>query len=298
MTRSSSSSAIQVDTDSRSQINDDWELVQMEIHPHSFPTSAPKPVNHEKSVSLDRKRDQQGVIIPVNDGEIKDCPCPQVITPQQIAKFRLNFDRAVLVAQNAVADSDITDLTLRRTILSTTDDTFRCTLSPTLPATNQHSSGRCWLFATLNVLRYPAVRYLNVENFEFSESFLHFYDKLEKANSFLEKMIVLAAKDLDDREIVTLLDDPIGDGGDWQPAISLIAKYGLVPKSVFPETYTSKNTENYNSALEYFLISAAHQIRIMLGEKNASLCQMREFKDKCLQDFWKILCIHLGTPPE
>jgi bleomycin hydrolase len=302
MTRSASSSSfssIHVDTDIRAAvIHEDWELVDMEIHRNPFPTThAPNQV-HEESVPLIHKDDQPTVVLLMNDGGLKDCACSQVITPKQIARFRNNFDRAALVAQNAVADSDITDLTLRRTILSTTDDTFRCTLSPTLPATNQHSSGRCWLFATLNVLRYPAVRYLHVENFEFSESYLHFYDKLEKANSFLEKMIALADKELDDREIATLLDDPIGDGGDWQPAISLIAKYGLVPKSVFPETYTSKNTDNYNSTLEYFLISAAHQIRIMLGEQNASLCQVRMFKDKCLQDFWKILCIHLGTPPE
>jgi bleomycin hydrolase len=104
--------------------------------------------------------------------------------------------------------------------------------------TAQKHSGRCWLFAQLNVLRHVAGARLKLKNLEFSESYLAFYDRLEKANHFLTQMIAMADRSLDDRELAFILSRPDNDGGQFDNAVALIQKYGLVPKSAMPETFT------------------------------------------------------------
>ena len=108
--------------------------------------------------------------------------------------------------------------------------------------TNQKKSGRCWLFSTLNTLRQQVAKDLKVKDFEFSQNYDSFYDRLEKANMFYEKMIRLAERDDDDREYLFELDWGDEDGGQFANAATLINKYGLVPKSVMPETFVSENT--------------------------------------------------------
>ncbi len=96
------------------------------------------------------------------------------------------------------------------------------------PVTNQRSSGRCWLFATTNVLRVPVMKKYNLKEFELSQAYLFFWDKIEKANWFLEQMVDTADKDLDERIVQELLGAPVNDGGQWDMASNLVEKYGLV----------------------------------------------------------------------
>jgi bleomycin hydrolase len=165
-----------------------------------------------------------------------------------------------------------------------------------MPATDQADSGRCWMFGTLNLFRFGARQKLNIVNFEFSESYLYLFHLLEQTNFFLERMMEYAGRPLNDRVISMWLEEPITDGGDWSVAINLIEKYGLVPKLVFPETYTSSNTGAVTGILTDLLRGAACQIRTLL-QNGHSMDDVRKFKCEIVGQAYRILCIHLGTPP-
>ena len=135
------------------------------------------------------------------------------ISIDQIKHFRNDFvaDKSAKIAQNAVTNLDINEVALNRSIVSTTNFTFSTQLDD-WTVTNQKSSGRCWLFAMLNLFRVGAMKKLNMKEFEFSQSHVHFWDKFERANHMLEAMIETAHKDADDRTVKWILADPIGDG--------------------------------------------------------------------------------------
>jgi len=138
---------------------------------------------------------------------------------------------------------------------------------------------------------------MNLKNFEFSQAHIHFWDKFERANHLLEAIIETADRPVDDRTIHFLLSDPIGDGGQWNMAMNLIRKHGLVPKSAFPESNTSSATRWMNTELKNILRSSACEIRAIL-EGGGTEDEAREHKEKRIADVWKMLCIHLGTPPK
>ena len=131
----------------------------------------------------------------------------------------------------------------------------------TMKVTNQKSSGRCWLFAALNLFREIAAKKMNVEFFELSQNFIAYYDKLEKANYFLESIIKTADEDVDSRLVRHLLAAPEGDGGQWDMMANLVKKYGLVPKAAMPETFQSENTRSLNAAINIKLRRAAAILR-------------------------------------
>ena len=164
-------------------------------------------------------------------------------------------------------------------------------------ATNQKSSGRCWLFATLNLFRPGTMKKMNVKEFEFSQAHIHFWDKFERSNHFLEAIIETSGRPVDDRTIHFLLSDPIGDGGQWNMAMNLIRKHGLVPKSAYPESNSSSSTRWMNSILKDILRSSASEIRGIL-DSGGSEKEARLHKESRMEDIWRVLCIHLGTPPE
>ena len=223
---------------------------------------------------------------------------PGEITKKQIEKMRKEFesDSSARVAQNAVTSNNLSSVTLRRDLVQEIDFTFSTKLDE-WKATNQKSSGRCWLFATLNLFRPGTMKKMNVKEFEFSQAHIHFWDKFERSNHFLEAIIETSGRPVDDRTIHFLLSDPIGDGGQWNMAMNLIRKHGLVPKSAYPESNSSSSTRWMNSILKDILRSSASEIREIL-DSGGSEKEARSHKDSRMEDIWRVLCIHLGTPPE
>ena len=223
---------------------------------------------------------------------------PGEITKKQIDKMRKEFesDPSARVAQNAVTSNNLSSVTLRRDLVQEIDFTFSTKLDE-WKATNQKSSGRCWLFATLNLFRPGTMKKMNVKEFEFSQAHIHFWDKFERSNHFLEAIIETSGRPVDDRTIHFLLSDPIGDGGQWNMAMNLIRKHGLVPKSAYPESNSSSSTRWMNSILKDILRSSASEIRGIL-DSGGSEKEARSHKESRMEDIWRVLCIHLGTPPE
>ena len=170
------------------------------------------------------------------------------------------------VAQNAVAQTSIDEVALDREVVVGIDTTVSNLLDD-WTVTNQKNSGRCWLFAGLNLLRVGAAQAMNLKEFEFSQNHLMFWDKLERANFFLEAMIETADRDLDDRTVSFLLSDVTNDGGQWNMFVALVAKHGVVPKSVMPETQSSSRTGRMNEILSSVLRQGALEVRARAGEE-------------------------------
>ena len=159
--------------------------------------------------------------------------------------------------------------------------------------TNQKSSGRCWLFAGLNTMRYEIMKKLNLETFELSQSYQMFYDKLEKANYFLEGILATLDEPLSGRLVNHLLTAPVQDGGQWDMFVALVEKYGCVPKSVMPESFHSSNSGMMNKMLTLKLREDAMQLRAM----ERDLDKQRAAKEEMLCEIYRMLCICLGEPP-
>ena len=220
------------------------------------------------------------------------------ITEVQIKKYRKKFeeDKLAKIAQNAVTNVSLPNLTLNRELVNEITPTFSVKLDD-WSVTNQKRSGRCWLFAALNLFRVGAMKKMNLKDFEFSQSHIHFWDKFERSNHLLESIITTSDREINDRTIDFLLGDPIGDGGQWNMAMNLIRKHGLVPKSAYPESDSSSSTRWMNVMLKDILRSSACEIRKII-DGGGSFEEARIHKEKRISDIWKILCIHLGTPPE
>lgn len=133
-----------------------------------------------------------------------------------------------------------------------TPDYFHVELKPETLVTNQKSSGRCWMFAGLNILRYNIISQLSLPNsFEFSQSYLFFWDKLERMNYLIDTVTDFHENNmsLDDRKVQFIMKDPFGDGGQWSMFVNLVNKYGLVPKSAHDESVHSSNSRGVNMVL-------------------------------------------------
>jgi len=220
------------------------------------------------------------------------------LTPELLARFREAFaaNPTHRVAQNAVTQVTVDDVALNRAIVTATDHTFSHRLDE-WSVTNQKRSGRCWMFAGLNLLRVGAMKKLGLKSFEFSPNYLMFWDKIERANYFLEAIIETAERDVGDRTVSYLLNRPAEDGGQWNMFVNLVKKHGLVPKSLMPETESSSNTTRMNSILRRKLREGAKTLRDQHAA-GASLEALRAIKEEILAVIYRILSIHLGTPPE
>ena len=137
---------------------------------------------------------------------------------------------------------------------------------------------------------------LDLDEFEFSQIYLQFWDKLEKANKFLECMIAGRDRDLMDREVVFLLQDPCPDGGYWESFADLVTKYGVVPKEAMAETASSEGTDMMNRVLALALRRQATQLR-EIYQQTGSVAKMREAKEKMLAEVYRVLVLNLGEPP-
>lgn len=162
--------------------------------------------------------------------------------------------------------------------------------------TNQKRSGRCWMFAALNCMRFQVIKKQNLEDFELSQSYPLFYDKLEKANYFLESILDTLDEPTDGRLIAHLLATPLNDGGQWDMLCSIVEKYGLVPKTAMPESVSSSATQEMVSYMTEKLREYACVLR--KGHKaGKSMEQLKKEKEAMMETVYRMLCISLGKPP-
>jgi bleomycin hydrolase len=201
---------------------------------------------------------------------------------------------AYRLAQNAVTRVALDDVAINREILNSTDHS-QSVLLDDWKVTNQEHSGRCWLFAGLNLLRVGAMKKMGLKEFEFSQNYAMFWDKIERANYFLEAIIETADRDIDDRTVAYLLESVADDGGQWNMFVAIINKHGLVPKTVMPETQSSSSTGRMNSVLRNLLRQGAKSVR---EAYTRGADAARAEKADVLRVIYRVLCIHLGTPPE
>ncbi len=204
---------------------------------------------------------------------------------------------AVKLARNAAVRGEIINLAMDWEAFRQIDHTFSDMVSGQMPITNQKSSGRCWGFAGLNLFRIYLGRKYNLKQFEFSQNYFMFCDKLEKSNYFLESIIRCADKPWDSRLVMHLLADPIQDGGQWHMFVNLIQKYGVVPQTEMPESFQSSKSMRMNRMIARKLREFAKTLRESHAKGN-SLKDLRMMKKDMLGDIYQILTISLGTPPE
>jgi len=164
--------------------------------------------------------------------------------------------------------------------------------------TDQKSSGRCWMFTGMNVLRNKAIRQHNLPaDFQFSQAYTFFYDQLEKSNLFLQAMIDTYKKPLDDQEVDWLLKNPIVDGGQFTGIANLIDKYGLVPAEAMPETFNTNNTSSISSLIALKLREDGLQLRELAAQKGTTPAQLLQRKTEMLGTIYRMLALTMGEPP-
>jgi len=219
------------------------------------------------------------------------------LSEEAINKIRGSFemDAHTRAMYNSITNNDISSLAVNRDILREHNDLFSHKIK-TKGVTNQKSSGRCWLFAGLNILRPIVIQKHKLKEFELSQSYLAFWDKLEKANCFLENIIEFRDRDILDREMEFLLRTPIPDGGYWENVVNLVEKYGVAPQEIMPETNSSGNTALMNALVSVKLRADAVKLRQMSNEKK-SVKKLRAEKAKMLGEVYKMLAMNLGEPP-
>ena len=193
--------------------------------------------------------------------------------------------------KNALTTTSITTLATNGDNLAMCDTHFSHQVK-TKGITDQKSSGRCWLFTGLNVLRAKMITKHDLKEFEFSQNYLSFYDLLEKSNLFLQGIIDTKHLPLDDRKVEWLLKSPIGDGGQFTGVSNLITKYGTVPKSAMPETYQSNNTRDMRMILSLKLREYALTLR-----ESGKKADLQGLKTAMLTEIYGILVKCLGVPP-
>ena len=176
----------------------------------------------------------------------------KTISSKQINIYRKNFSLSPLYesSMNALTRSKLEDVSMDWETFRTIDHTYSNVISSEMKkVTNQKSSGRCWGFAALNLMRIELAKKYNLGDFEFSQSYFMFFDKLEKANYFLENILATLDKPSDGRLISWLVSSPIQDGGQWDMFVNLMEKYGIVPQSVMPERFHTSNSRSMNQLI-------------------------------------------------
>ena len=192
--------------------------------------------------------------------------------------------------RNALATNSIAALAVNAENLAMIDTHFSDRVQ-TKGITNQLSSGRCWLFTGLNVLRAKMINKYDLPSMEFSQNYNSFYDLLEKSNLFLQAIIDTRSLPLDDRKVDWLIKNPIGDGGQFTGVSNLIMKYGVVPKEAMPETYQSNNTSGMLNILRQKLREYALELRELKPAQTAAR------KEAMLSEVYRILAECVGVPP-
>jgi len=217
----------------------------------------------------------------------------------------LASDSKTQLARTVLAQSNIKSILTSRSAIIKDSHVFNTEVDfKTDPITNQKSSGRCWLFATTNVLRYNVMKKLDLKDFQCSQSYLFFYDKLNKANYYLELSLQLADLPLDDRLVDNLSGDLISDGGQWDMAVNILENYGIVPQALYPESTHSSLSSPLNTLLKTKLREHALILRDLSASLKASSLSagqmqatLRSKKEELLKEVYTVMTATLGVPP-
>lgn len=225
------------------------------------------------------------------------CKAPLALSPQQLSAWETEYtsDPTTALAATVLANhGPTTSLINREKYIASAVNVFSHTVEPKgAPVVNQHQSGRCWLYAATNVMRIPVMRRLNLEELELSPSYLFFYDKLEKANYFLDQIEQTAGEQVEGRLIQHLLTDPVCDGGQYDMFRNIVEKYGLVPNHVFPDSFNTKASNHVNEMITTLLRQYAQEIRAALKANE----DVAALKEKQIKSIHRLLVLSLGAPP-
>ncbi|XP_069801742.1 bleomycin hydrolase [Dendropsophus ebraccatus] len=221
---------------------------------------------------------------------------------EKTAAFRkkLKAEPRFVLAQNVATCSDPLEVCLQRQTVQDSVHVFQHTIpAEGKPVTNQKNSGRCWIFSCLNVMRLPFIKKFNLEEFEFSQPHLFFWDKVERCNYFLNAFVETAHQNepIDGRLMQFLLSNPSNDGGQWDMLVNLIEKYGVIPKKCFPESHTSEATRRMNDILNHKMREYCLRLRNMVS----SGCTKEEISaalDTMIEEVYRVVSICVGSPPE
>lgn len=223
----------------------------------------------------------------------------QAITPEVLTQLQKTVTPQDKAVRNALAGTSIAVLAADESSLLPVDDHFTYRVK-NKGITDQASSGRCWLFTSLNVMRASAIQKHNLDGLELSQSYLFFYDQLEKANLFLQGIIDTRQKPMDDRMVDWLFQNPLSDGGTFCGGADLIEKYGLVPVEVMPDNYQAQNTAQIDMLLKWKLREMGLELRTLSeqkGKKGASVKELEQRKVEMLGTIYHILTLAYGVPP-
>lgn len=161
---------------------------------------------------------------------------------------------------------------------------------------NQRHSGRCWSFATLNTLRHKFASKYNCKDFELSQNYLFFWDRIERANMFFQKIIATAKKPLHDRTVDFYLSFAENDGGQWANAASIVEKYGVVPEYVMPDTHNTRDTTDVAEVMNYLMRKDALELRRMVND-GANQDELAKAQERMMADVYKVAAYAFGEPP-
>lgn len=222
----------------------------------------------------------------------------QVLRPERIATLRAEaaHDRHLRAMRGAVGRLGITKVALDQERLNQVVHSFSEEL-PSPGVTDQMKSGRCWMFAGVNLLRRSAAHELNAKEFELSQNYLTFWEKLEKANCFLDDVLTTLDEEKDSRLLGQLFASPAGDGGEWELFANLVLKYGVVPTAAMPETHHANESQLMVTILNAKLredglgLRRAHRAGATRGDLLAR-------RDRMLDEIYRMLSVFLGLPPE
>lgn len=226
------------------------------------------------------------------------CASAQQLTDQELNEIQSSFvlDQSTKALQNIITnESNLKSLSLNRSVQGKTDHYFKYRVD-VKGITDQHQSGRCWMFTSMNVLRPSVMKQFNIKEFDFSHNYTYFWDIFEKSNLFLENVIATADHEMTDRDVTFYFKSPVNDGGVWNLFYNVARKYGVVPQSVMPETAHSNNTGQMTSIINERLRTGGYELRAMLADKKSKK-EVATAKIAILKDVYRILSLCLGVPP-
>ncbi|HBN84868.1 MAG TPA: aminopeptidase, partial [Clostridiales bacterium] len=220
------------------------------------------------------------------------------MTFEKIRKYKEEYDnnKQANFLANAINKSGIDAIAFNNEALRKMQYNFSVEIE-TGKITNQKGSGRCWIFAGLNTMRFHIGKKFNIKDFELSQNYVAFWDKFEKANYFLETMIDTLDQETGSREIMWLIQNMVSDGGQWDMFCNIVEKYGIVPKEAMPETTPSSSSAQMNKFLQIKLREFAATLRSMYQD-GSPVSDLSAKKDQMMAEIYKMLCMFLGQPPE